>query len=76
MALTPLPPVRRILTGLNAQGRSWIAEDGVSPAMLTMAARDGYRNNNLWRTLGADAPVDAPDTVTEHTASCRRPAGR
>ncbi|MGZ3402537.1 MAG: cupin domain-containing protein [Phenylobacterium sp.] len=75
MALTPLPPVRRILTGVNAAGRSHIAEDGVSPAMLTMAARDGYRNNNLWRTLGADAPVDAPDTVLEHSGVLPPPGG-
>jgi hypothetical protein len=66
MAITPLPPVRRILTGVNTAGRSHIAEDGVSPAMMTMAGRDGYRNNNLWRTLGAGAPVDAPDTVMDH----------
>jgi hypothetical protein len=67
MTSTPLPPVRRIVTGVNAAGRSHIAEDGVSPAMLTMPGREGYRNNNLWRTLGADASVDAPDTALEHS---------
>ena len=61
-----LPPVRRIVTGFDAHGRSYIAEDGVSPAMLTMQGREGYRNNNLWRTVGSPAPVDAPDTVLEH----------
>lgn len=75
MALTPLPPVRRIVTGVNAQGRSCIVEDGVSPAMLTMNGRDGYRNNNLWRTLGADAPVDAADTVHDHLGVLPPPGG-
>ena len=63
---TSLPPVRRIVTGIDARGRSYIAEDGVSPAMMTMPGREGYRNNNLWRTLGSSAPVDAPDSVLEH----------
>lgn len=63
---TPLPPVRRIVTGTNASGRSYIMEDGESPAVLTMEARPGYRNSNLWRTLGADVSVDAPDSITQH----------
>jgi hypothetical protein len=70
-----LPPVRRILTGVNAAGQSFIAEDGASPAMLTMDGRDGYQNNNLWRTLGAGAPVDAPDTVLEHKGVLPPPGG-
>jgi hypothetical protein len=62
---TSLPPVRRIVTGVDANGRSCIVEDGVSPAMLTMQGREGYRNNNIWRTVGSPARVDAPDTVLE-----------
>ncbi len=62
---TPLPPVRRIVTGIDANGRSFIAEDGVSPAMLTLAARPDYRNNNIWRTVGSPAPLDAADSVLE-----------
>jgi len=64
---TSLPPVRRILTGIDSNGRSYIAADGISPAMLTMQGREGYRNNNIWRTVGSPAPVDAPDTVLEHS---------
>lgn len=63
---TPLPPVRRIVTGTNAAGRSCIEHDGESPAVLTMEARPGYRNSNLWRTLGSDASVDALDSIAEH----------
>jgi hypothetical protein len=64
--MNPLPPVRRIVTGTNASGHSYIEADGPSPAEVTMDARPGYRNSNLWRTLGADAPVDAPDSITDH----------
>jgi hypothetical protein len=63
---TSLPPVRRIVTGIDAHGRSHIAEDGVSPAMMTIPGREGYRNNNIWRTVGSPAAVEAPDTVLEH----------
>ena len=63
---TALPPVRRIVTGSDATGRSYIAEDGVAPAMLTMEGRAGYRNNNIWRTVGSPAPLAASDSVLEH----------
>jgi hypothetical protein len=66
MSEQALPPVRRIVTGINSAGRSCIVEDGVSPAMQLMAARPSYRNNNLWRTLGSAASVNAPDSVLEH----------
>jgi hypothetical protein len=63
---TSLPPVRRIVTGIDANGRSCIAEDGASPAMFTMDARAGFRSNNIWRTVASPAPVDAGDSVLEH----------
>lgn len=70
-----LPPVRRIVTGVSAAGKSCIVEDGVSPAMLTMEGREGYRNNNLWRTLGPEADVNAPDTAIEHRGVLPPPSG-
>lgn len=63
---TPLPPVRRIVTGTNVEGHSYIMQDGESPAVLTTELRPGYRNTNLWRTHGADASIDAPDSIAEH----------
>ncbi|MBS0339161.1 MAG: cupin domain-containing protein [Proteobacteria bacterium] len=59
------PPIRRIVTGLSENGLSCIAEDGASPAELTVDTRPGYRVTNLWRTLAAQ-PFDAPDSITEH----------
>lgn len=66
MSITPLAPVRRIVTANDARGRSYIAEDGPAPAVQTMAGREGYRNNNLWRTVGSPARVAAPDSSLEH----------
>src|SRR5215510_13180236 len=63
---TSLPPVRRIVTATNASGRSYIAADGESPAVITLESRPGYRNSNLWRTLGAHVSVDAPDSIAQH----------
>ena len=63
---TSLPPVRRIVTGIDANGRSYIAEDGVSPAMHSIEGRAGYRNNNIWRTVGSPAPLAAADSSLEH----------
>jgi hypothetical protein len=60
-----LKPVRRIVTGIDAAGRSCIVEDGVSPALQTMPGREGFRNNNLWRTLDCPAPVNAADSILE-----------
>lgn len=61
--VTPLPPVRRVVTANDGQGQSFIAADGPSPATLTHPARPGYANANLWRTTATPAPVDAPDSV-------------
>ena len=62
----PLPPVRRIVTAIDADGHSYIAEDGESPATLTVPSRAAYRNANLSRTVGNRPSIDAPDTITEH----------
>ena len=75
MSATTLPPVRRIVTGINGAGRSCIIEDGVSPAMLLMPGREGYRNNNIWRTTQSPAPVAAADGVLEHHGVLPPPRG-
>lgn len=73
--MASMRPVRRIVTANDAEGRSYIAEDGVSPAMLTMEGRPGYRNNNIWRTEGAPADVDARDTICDHEGVLPPPNG-
>ncbi len=60
-----MPPVRRIVTGHNSEGRSFIEQDGASPAQKTVADRPGYRVTNLWRTTESST-VHAPDSIGEH----------
>ena len=60
------PPIRRIVTGHDDQGRSCIVEDGPSPAIKLVPERPGYRVTNLWRTLGAPADINAFDSIVEH----------
>jgi len=61
-----LPPIRRIVTGDDADGRSSIVEEGPASAIRTVAERPGYRNVNVWRTEAAPAPVMAPDSIAAH----------
>lgn len=61
----PLPPLRRIVTAIDASGRSYIAESGPSPATLELPGSP-YRNANLWRTAAAPSPIEAPDTIADH----------
>jgi len=55
------PPLRRLVTGHDAQGLSCIVEDGASPAQKTVAERPGYRVTNLWRTAARPGVADADD---------------
>lgn len=61
-----LPPVRRLVTADDAQGRSRIVEDAPATAIRTVEGRPGYRVVNLWRTEAAPAPIDAPDNIAQH----------
>ena len=57
---------RRVVTAIDADGNSYISEDGPTPAVRTVEARPGYVVNNIWVTGAAPAPVGAPDAVEEH----------
>jgi len=61
-----LPPIRRIVTGDDAQGRSHIVEDAPASAIRTVAERPGYRSVNVWRTEESPAKIDAPDSTATH----------
>lgn len=63
---TELPPIRRIVTEDNAQGRSRIAQDGPATAVRYVPERPGYRSVNLWRTESGPARIDAPDSIEAH----------
>src|SRR3989442_915950 len=50
-----LKPIRRIVTGHNAKGKSIIASDGPSPHVLTIPGVPTFGLTNLWVTDGAPA---------------------
>ncbi|MBN8848485.1 MULTISPECIES: cupin domain-containing protein [unclassified Sphingomonas] len=74
MTLAPLPPVRRVLTAIDGEGRSHIVEDGPSPAGFALPGSP-FRSDNIWRTAAAPAPVEAADTITAHKGVLPPPGG-
>ena len=65
MSVKPLPPVRRIVTGLRADGSSYFVADGPTPALLKVPERPGYSCENLWRTSGPVTRIDEPESVLQ-----------
>jgi len=66
MLSAPLPNQRRVVSTIDDEGRSCLASDDRTLAELTTDARPGYRSVNVWRTIGAPAPISAPDTAEMH----------
>src|SRR5438105_4740238 len=50
-----LKPIRRILTGHDASGKSVIISDGPAPHVLTLPGRGDFGLTNLWVTDSAPA---------------------
>ena len=50
-----IKPIRRIVTGHDARGRSVIASDGPSPHVLTLPGRPDFALTDLWVSGGAPA---------------------
>jgi len=50
-----IKPIRRVVTGHDARGRSVILSDGPSPHVLTIPGRTDFALTNLWITDGAPA---------------------
>ncbi len=48
-------PIRRVVTGHNARGKSVIVSDGPSPHVLTIPGRSDFALTNLWITDGSPA---------------------
>jgi quercetin dioxygenase-like cupin family protein len=50
-----IKPIRRIVTGHDARGRSVITSDGPSPHVLTLPGRPDFALTDLWVSGGAPA---------------------
>ncbi len=61
MASPPLPPVRRVVTGHDGDGRAVIAVDGASPS-IAIESVPGTVFHELWSTSSVPAEIDnCPD---------------
>jgi quercetin dioxygenase-like cupin family protein len=55
-----LPPVRRVITAINAAGKSCFTEDG--PAHIkSNPNRPGMRSSHIWATSAIPCPIQEPD---------------
>ena len=59
-----LPPLRRVVTGFDAEGESVFLEDGPT-RVRTNPARPGMRRFNVWATGRVPVPIDEPDRGSE-----------
>ena len=74
MTLEALTQVRRVVTAIDTDGRSYLLEDGPSPAGFALPGSP-FRSDNIWRTSAAPSPVDSPDDITAHRGVCPPPGG-
>ena len=74
MTLEALPQVRRVLTAIDPEGRSYIAEEGPSPAGFALPGSP-FRSDNIWRTAAAPSPIAASDDIVSHKGVCPPPGG-
>jgi quercetin dioxygenase-like cupin family protein len=72
---TTLPPIRRVVTADDAEGRSYVLQDGASPAVRVVPERPGYRVTNLWCTEASPSAINAPDAIAEHKGIAPPPSG-
>ena len=52
------PPIRRIVTGHDADGRAVVVSDGPLPTVAEIAAVPGTIFHEVWSTAASPAPVD------------------
>jgi hypothetical protein len=68
-------PVRRIVTGHDAQGRSIVTEDRDAPSVHTNPKRRGYHLTQLWATDQTPAYVGNEADPTSRPLKLEPPAG-
>lgn len=72
---SPLPPVRRVVTGHDLDGRAVIAEDGPPPTSVPLEAVPGTVFHELWATASAPARIDNGPDPTLGVLQLAPPAG-
>jgi quercetin dioxygenase-like cupin family protein len=67
---TPLPPLRRIVTANDANGKSYFAEDTTAPVRPANPLNPGAVKYDVWATSRLPAPVDEPDQFFNQRGIC------
>jgi quercetin dioxygenase-like cupin family protein len=58
------PPIHRVVTGHDAQGKAVVVSDGLLPSVVEIAAIPGTLFHEVWSTPSSPAPVDNGDDPT------------
>ncbi len=58
MSTCALPPIHRVVTGHDAQGRAVVASEGPLPTVVALAALPGTVFHEVWATQTSPAVVD------------------
>jgi len=53
-----LPPIRRVVTGHDADGKAIVVSDGPLPVIVELQSVPGMIFHEVWETRAAPAPVD------------------
>jgi len=69
-----LRPVRRIVTGHNAEGKSIVFSDGPSPHVLENPTQQGRGLTDLWRTNATPASNSGDDDAADTQVTLAPPA--
>jgi hypothetical protein len=70
-----LEPIRRVVTGHNARGKSVIATDGPSPHILTIPGQPTFGMTNLWVTEASPADNAGTADAAARPVVLEPPAG-
>ena len=67
--------IRRIVTGLGADGKATVISDAAAPNVKQSPNRPGVVINNLWLTDSAPAKINGPEDAGAAIARLEPPAG-
>ena len=71
----PFPPIHRVVTGHDANGKAVISSDGPLPVVRELAALPGVVFHEVWATAATPAPVDNGDDPTPGDIVLPPPSG-
>ncbi|MFQ6590979.1 MULTISPECIES: cupin domain-containing protein [Pseudomonas] len=67
--------VRRIVTGIDSDGKSILVSDGSAPRTRDFEHIPGFSNTVVWATESAQAPTGKPEDPTPTLTAFTAPAG-